>query len=129
MNRPAAFLPRSYLPRQSMSMSIAGENKPGWVEGLHWDAMAYEAGVAPRLVRGILSRMSTELPEAIPGIIGDERLLPIERDFLREKVLPVIEERRGFVAEAMKSRQSTIGELRNRKEIDPSVAKRLAGPD
>ncbi len=112
-----------------MSMSIAGENKPGWVEGLHWDAMAYEAGVAPRLVRGILSRMSTELPEAISGIIRDERLLPIERDFLREKVLPVIEERRGFVAEAMKSRQSTIGELRNRKEIDPSVAKRLAGPD
>ena len=119
----------AYLPRQTMSMSIAGENKPGWVEGLHWDAMAYEAGVAPRLVRSILSRMSTELPEAISGIIGDERLLPNERDFLRAKVLPVIEERRGFVAEAIKSRQSTIEELLNRKEIDPSVAKRLAGPD
>ncbi len=119
----------AYLPRQTMSMSIAGENKPGWVEGLHWDAMAYEAGVAPRLVRSILSRMSTELPEAISGIIGDERLLPNERDFLRAKVLPVIEERLGFVAEAIKSRQSTIEELLNSKEIDPSVAKRLAGPD
>ncbi|MFZ3221848.1 MAG: HipA domain-containing protein [Rugosibacter sp.] len=116
----------AYLPRQTMSMAIAGENKPGWVEGSHWDAMAYEAGVAPRLVRGILSRMSADLPEAISRIIGDERLLPVERDFLREKVLPVIEERRGFVADAIKSRQSTIGELLTRKEFDPSVAERLA---
>ncbi len=115
----------AYLPRQTMSMSIAGENKPGWVEGPHWDAMAYEAGVAPRLVRGVLSRMSADLPEAISKIIGDERLLPVERDFLREKVLPVIEERRGFVADAIKSRQSTIGELLTRKEFDPSVAERL----
>ena len=93
----------AYLPRQPMAMSIAGENKPGWVEGAHWDAMACEAGVAPRLVRGVLSRMSADLPEAISRVIGDERLLPVERDFLREKVLPVIEDRRGFVADALKS--------------------------
>ena len=116
----------AYLPRQTMSMTIAGENKPGWVDGPHWDAMAYEAGVAPRLVRGVLSRMSACLPEAISKIIGDERLLSVERDFLREKVLPVIEDRRGFVADAIKSRQSTIGELLTRKEFDPSVAERLS---
>ncbi|WIM06273.1 MAG: HipA domain-containing protein [Candidatus Nitricoxidivorans perseverans] len=116
----------AYLPRQAMSMAIAGENKPGWVEGPHWDAMAYEAGVAPRLVRGVLSRMSADLPDAISKIIGDARLLPVERDFLRKKVLPVIEERQGFVTDAIKSRQSTIGELLTRKEFDPSVAERLA---
>ena len=115
----------AYLPRQTMSMSIAGENKPGWVEGVHWDAMAYEAGVAPRLVRGVLSRMSADLPEAISKVIGDKRLLPIERDFLREKVLPVIEDRRGFVAGALKNRQFTIAELLTRREFDPSVAERL----
>ena len=115
----------AYLPRQPMAMSIAGENKPGWVEGAHWDAMAYEAGVAPRLVRGVLSRMSEELPEAISKVIGDERLLPAERDFLREKVLPVIEDRRGFVADALKTRQSTIAELLTKREFDPSVAERL----
>jgi len=115
----------AYLPRQPMAMSIAGENKPGWVEGAHWDAMAYEAGVAPRLVRGVLSRMSEDLPEAISKVIGDERLLPVERDFLREKVLPVIEDRRGFVADALKTRQSTIAELLTKREFDPSVAKRL----
>lgn len=115
----------AYLPRQTMSMAIAGENKPGWVEGPHWDAMAYEAGVAPRLVRGVLSRMSADMPVAIASIIGDERLLPVERDFLREKVLPVIEERRGFVNEAIKSRPSTLAELISRKEFDPSVVARL----
>ncbi|OIQ99294.1 serine/threonine-protein kinase HipA [mine drainage metagenome] len=115
----------AYLPRQTMSMAIAGENKPGWVEGLHWDAMAYEAGVAPRLVRGVLSRMNAGLPEAISGVIGDERLLLSERDFLREKVLPVIEERRGFVSDALKSRQSTLNELLTRQEFDPSVVERL----
>jgi serine/threonine-protein kinase HipA len=116
----------AYLPKQTMSMSIAGENKPGWVEGAHWDAMAYEAGVAPRLVRGVLSRMSADLPEAISRVIGDERLLPTERDFLREKVLPVIEDRRGFVADALKTRQSTIAELLTKREFDPSVTERLA---
>lgn len=116
----------AYLPRQTMAMSIAGENKPGWVEGQHWDAMAYEAGVAPRLVRGVLSRMSEDLPGAISKVIGDERLLPAERVFLREKVLPVIEERRGFVVDALKSRQSTIDELLSRQKFDPSVVERLA---
>ncbi|MBI5450742.1 MAG: HipA domain-containing protein [Gammaproteobacteria bacterium] len=116
----------AYLPGQAMSMAIAGENRPGWVEGPHWDAMAYEAGVAPRLVRSVLSRMSADLPEAIARVIGDERLLFAERDFLRQHVLPVIEERRGFVADALQSRQSTLTELLTRREFDPSVVERLA---
>ena len=116
----------AYLPRQTMAMSIAGENKPGWVEGAHWDAMAYEAGVAPRLVRSVLSRMSSDLPEAISRVIGDERLTNEERVFLREKVLTVIDERRGFVADALKSRPSSINELLNNREFDPSVLARLS---
>jgi serine/threonine-protein kinase HipA len=116
----------AYLPRQTMAMSIAGENKPGWVEGAHWDAMAYEAGVAPRLVRSVLSRMSADLPEAIAKVIGDERLTNEERVFLREKVLTVIDERRGFVADALKSRPSLINELLNNREFDPSVLARLS---
>lgn len=115
----------AYLPRATMSMAIAGENKPGWTEGIHWDAMAFEAGVAPRLVRGVLSRMSSDLPDAISKVIGDERLLPAERDFIREKVLPVIEERRGVVTDAFKGRQSTVIELLGRRELDPEVVERL----
>lgn len=101
----------AYLPRATMSMAIAGENKPGWIEGVHWDAIALEAGAAPRLVRGILSRMNAELPDAISRVIGDERLTMEERDFIRGKVLPVIEERCQFLADALKTRQSTKEEL------------------
>lgn len=94
----------AYLPRQTMSMSIAGENKPGWIEAAHWDAMALDAGVAPRLVRGVLARMSGALPGAIAKVIGAEQFRFDERDFLQRKVVPVIEERREFVADALKSR-------------------------
>lgn len=85
-----------------MARSIAGENKPGWVEGQHWDAMARAAGVAPRLVRGVLTRLIAELPDAMATVLGDARLLLPEQAFLRENVVPVIEERCGFVVAALK---------------------------
>jgi serine/threonine-protein kinase HipA len=87
--------------------------------------MAFEAGVAPRLVRGVLSRMNADVPEAISRVIGDERLQPSEREFIREKVLLVIEERRVFLDDALKGRQSTISELLSRRELDPAVIDRL----
>jgi serine/threonine-protein kinase HipA len=46
--------------------------------------------------------MSAGLPEAISKVIGDEQLLPVERDFLREKVVAIIEERRGFLADVLR---------------------------
>lgn len=116
----------AYLPRQTMAMAIAGENKPGWVESIHWDAMAYEAGVAPRLVRSILTQMREALPKIILEIIKDKRLLPAERDFLRERVFPVIKERSKFAANALKTKSLTINELLIRKELDPSVIERLS---
>lgn len=115
----------AYLPRATMSMAIAGENKPGWIEGVHWDAMALEAGAAPRLVRGILSRMNAELPDAISRVIGDERLTVEERDFIRGKVLPVIEERCQFLADALKTRQSTKEELIMCRALAHDVVERI----
>lgn len=64
--------------------------------------MAYESDVAPQLVRSVLSRMSAQLPEAISNVIVDERLLEAKRDFLRENMLFFIEERRAFVADAVR---------------------------
>ncbi len=101
----------AYLPRQTMAMTIAGENKPGWVEAMHWDAMARQAGVAPRLVRNVLARLVAALPDAMATVLGDARLLPTERDFLRAKVLPVIDERCGFVAEALKLPSAKLASL------------------
>ncbi|MDX9944163.1 MAG: HipA domain-containing protein [Azonexus sp.] len=115
----------AYLPRATMSMAIAGENKPGWIEGVHWDAMALEAGAAPRLVRSILSRVNAELPDAISRVIGDERLTMEERDFIRGKVLPVIEERCQFLADALKTRQSTKEELIACRVLAHDVVERI----
>lgn len=115
----------AYLPRATMSMSIAGENKPGWVEGIHWDALAYEARVAPRLVRGVLSRMNAALPDAISKVIGDERLLPVERNFIRTKILPVITERQEFLVDALASLQSPLADLINSRELSAEVVDRL----
>jgi serine/threonine-protein kinase HipA len=115
----------AYLPRATMSMSIAGENKPGWVESVHWDALAYEAGVAPRLMRGILSKMIADLPDGMARVIGDQRFMVDERKFLRGKVLPVIEERIRFAADAIKSRPSPLSDLIRNKALPPEVQDRL----
>ncbi len=115
----------AYWPRTTMSMAIAGENKPGWVEGIHWDALALEAGAAPRLVPGILARLNAELPDAISRVIGDERFTTAERDFIRAKILPVIEERRQFLGDALKTRQSTQRELFECGALSQDVIERM----
>ncbi len=115
----------AYLPRAAMSMSIGGENKPGWVEGIHWDALAYEARVAPRLVRGVLSRMNAALPDAISKVIGDERLQSAERDFIRTKILPVIAERQEFLVGALASLHLPLADLINSRELSAEVIDRL----
>lgn len=116
----------AYLPRATMSMAIAGENKPGWVEGLHWDAMAFEARVAPRLVRSVLKKLVERIPDGISRVIGNARLMPSERAFVRERILPVIEERCSFVQEAIKGRQSSLQDVLASRELDPAVVDRLA---
>ena len=87
--------------------------------------MAFAAGVAPRRVRGVFSRMNAEVPEAIPMVIGDERLLPAERDLIREEVLPVVEEHRVFIDDPRKgqaiNRQRTADATRSGFLGDRSV--------
>jgi len=115
-----------YLPRQPMAMTIAGENKPGWIEGIHWDALALEAGVSPRHVRSLLATMQASLPQAAARILTDDRLLPNERCFITENVVPILEQRRGFIADALRQKTSTRRELLLCKELDDIVRERLA---
>jgi hypothetical protein len=51
----------------------------------------------------ITASISKVLPDAISRVIENERLLPVERDFLRKKVFPVID-----VAAALKTRQAMM---------------------
>ena len=115
----------AYLPRTTMAMGIAGENKPGWVEGIHWDALAFEAGVAPRLVRSVLKKMVTQIHEGVSRVIRDERLTADECDFVRSRIVPVIDERCAFVGEALKSRRAILQDVLASREIDPVIVGRL----
>lgn len=92
----------AYLPRQPMAMAMAGENRPGWIEATHWDSLARDAGIAPGAVRQTLSTMIEGMPAAIAGVIDDARIVQAERDFLRKRVVTVIEERISFAREAIK---------------------------
>ena len=61
-----------------------------------------------------------------PGSPGnDERLTADERDFIRSRILPVIEERCAFVGKALNSRQAAPQEVQASREIDPADVGRL----
>jgi serine/threonine-protein kinase HipA len=109
-----------------MAMSIAGENKPGWIEGIHWDALALEAGVSPRHVRSLLETMQASLPLVAARVLADDRLLPNERCFITENVVPILEQRRGFIADSLRQKTNTRRELLACKELDDVVRERLA---
>lgn len=116
----------AYLPGQPMAMAIAGDNKPGWIEGIHWDALAVEAGVSPRHVRSMLETMQTSLLQAAARVLTDIRLLPNECAFIAEKVMPILEQRRGFIVDALKQKVNNRRQLVVCGELDEVVRERLA---
>jgi serine/threonine-protein kinase HipA len=115
-----------YFPNQPMmAMSIAGENRPGWIEGMHWDALAYELGVAPRFVRQTLVELSDTILLVMQEVIKDERLLPKEKKFVKEKIIPITRKRIDFIQLALKEKTKTIKELLVTNELDKLVKNRL----
>lgn len=94
---------QAWLPDSTMAMSIQGENRPGWIGIAHWNALAAEAGVPERLVHAYLQRLSDRIEVAVDKRLDDDSLVEDERDFLAQKVIPVIRERVGYVRDAWMS--------------------------
>jgi hypothetical protein len=69
--------------------------------------------------------MIADLPDGMARVIGDQRFMADEREFLRGKVLPVIEERIRFAADAIKSRPAPLSDLIRNKALPPEVQDRL----
>ena len=107
----------AYLPRQTMAMSIHGENKPGWIEGSHWDALAVQAGINPQAVRTTLSGMMEKIQTAAERVMADKRFIPVERKFLNSRVLPVIAERCQFARHALTPDKRVPVAKRARKRV------------
>jgi len=97
---------QAWLPDSAMAMSIQGENRPGWIGLAHWNALAAEAGVPESLVYAYLRRLAERIEAAADPLIGDGSFIEDERDFLAQKVIPVIRERVGYVREALMSEHS-----------------------
>lgn len=83
----------AYLPHSDMAMSIHGEIKPGWIDALHWQGLAKQAGVPIRLIREYAKEFAGKIFNAVEQIILLDKFTPDEQKFLRDQILPVIKQR------------------------------------
>lgn len=91
----------AYHQDRRLTMTIGGQIDAGWIEGCHWDALALENRIDPRAMRTVLARMIADVRKAQDTILQSESLLNAEKEWLREHVLPVIDQRVAFVETAL----------------------------
>jgi len=92
---------QAWLPDSTLAMSIHGENRPGWIEAGHWNALAAEAGVPASLMRSYLQRLSERVEAAADKLLDDDSFVAAEREFIVQNVTPVIRERVGYLQAAL----------------------------
>ena len=92
---------QAWLLDSTLAMSIHGENRPGWIEAGHWNALAAEAGVPASLMRSYLQRLSERVEAAAGKLLGDDSFVEAEREFIAQNIIPVIHERVGYVQTAL----------------------------
>jgi serine/threonine-protein kinase HipA len=81
--------------------------------------------VAPRFVRQTLVELSDTILLVMQEVIKDERLLPKEKKFVKEKIIPITRKRIDFIQLALKEKTKTIKELLVTNELDKLVKNRL----
>jgi len=92
---------QAWLPESVMSMSIADENRPSWIESHHWKALALTIGVSPRLIKSYLQRQSTTIENHAAQLAMIDRFNHAERDFLHQQVIPLIKQRNSMLQAAL----------------------------
>jgi serine/threonine-protein kinase HipA len=107
----------AYHKNNHLTMAIGGQSQAGWVEGCHWDALALENGADPRALRPILEQVSAGVRKARDSILESGELTTIERGWLREHAVPVIDQRLSFVDEARASPISNIKTIQEKRRI------------
>lgn len=93
----------AYHHQNQLTMAIGGESKATWIGGCQWDALALENGIDPRAMRTILTTITTNLEKARESLLQSALLLPAEREWLHENVIPVLIDRTTLVMDALKS--------------------------
>lgn len=93
---------QTYLSESTLAMSINGENKPGWIEAQHWQALAKEAGVPEQLVFSYLKRFVDNIEKTTHKILSLNQFTDEEIEFLENSVMPVIQQRVKFINSALR---------------------------
>ena len=94
----------AYHQNFRLSMPIEEQTQAEWVEGRHWDVFALRYGVKPMQVRRLLQDTASRIGAQLPVLLAHDSLKPDEIRFLQERVVPVIRQRMGFVADALKTK-------------------------
>jgi len=92
---------QAWLPDSTLAMSIHRENRSGWIEAGHWNALAVEAGVPESLMRSYLQRLTDRMEAVADKLLGDDGFVEDERHFIAQNVFPIIRERIGYVQAAL----------------------------
>ncbi len=92
---------QAYLPDSLMAMSIAGENKAGWIEKEHWLTFAKEANISNVLMLQYLNKARNKITTYANNILLFNVFTHDEKHFLKSKVLPVIEQRLSFLEDIL----------------------------
>jgi serine/threonine-protein kinase HipA len=117
----------AYLPGEQLSMSIGGHNKPGWVEGPHWDALALEAGVRPLVVRKHLQHQIEGIEKHLPMLLQSAKLTDTEKRFLSDKLAPALQSRIDFARTAMATPPCDVKSIEEKRGLVPDdVLERIA---
>ncbi len=88
---------QAWLPDSTLAMSINSENRAGWIEIEHWNALAAEAGVPESLMRSYLQRLSDCVQAAADKVLDDDSFIEVEREFIAQNIIPVIRQRVEYV--------------------------------
>jgi serine/threonine-protein kinase HipA len=89
---------------ETMAMAIGDETRFGWVTGSAWDALAESVGIRASLLRRLSTELARSIPPAAKRILTRPEFSDAERQFLG-KVVSIIDEHAGFVAEGGPSRR------------------------
>lgn len=116
----------TYHGRNVLAMSIGGEIKAGFIEGCHWDAMALESGHDPRALRLIIKNLTTKIEKVLPDICNAPELLQSEKDFVNDRIIPVIQQRLLFIKEATLQPALNVKTLSDYTDrLSPQVLQRI----
>lgn len=91
----------AYLPNSPMAMYLNNEARLGWYSKDTWQALADIANVPFRYLKNIIKEQVARIDNIGNEAINLKLLTNDENNFVSKKILPVIQQNRGFIKETL----------------------------